>query len=50
MEEKNDIFLADGDALMYLAVPMHKNIPQNMFGAIHLVPIFQPPLPCTHLE
>ena len=24
MEEKNDIFLADGDALMYLAAPMYK--------------------------
>ena len=24
MEENNDIFLADGDALVYLAVPMHK--------------------------
>ena len=24
MKENNDIFLADGDALVYLAVPMHK--------------------------
>ena len=24
MEENNDIFLADGDALVYLAGPMHK--------------------------
>ena len=24
MEENKDIFLADDDALMYLAVPMHK--------------------------
>ena len=24
MEENNDIFLAGGDALVYLAVPMHK--------------------------
>ena len=38
MEENNDIFLAGGDALVYLAGPMHKkNIPQHLFGAIHLV-------------
>ena len=24
MEENNDIFLASGDALVYLAVPVHK--------------------------
>ena len=24
MEEHNDIFLAGGDALVYLAIPMHK--------------------------
>ena len=24
MEENNDIFLAGGDVLVYLAVPMHK--------------------------
>ena len=24
MEENNNIFLADGDALVYLAVPKHK--------------------------
>ena len=41
MEENNDIFLAGGDALVYLAEPVHKNIPQNLFGAIHLV--------CTYL-
>ena len=28
MEENNDIFLAGGDVLVYLAVPMHKNISQ----------------------
>ena len=37
MEENNDIFLADGDALVYLAAPMKKNIPQHLFGAIYLV-------------
>ena len=38
MEENNGIFLAGGDALMYLAGPMHKkNIPQLLFGVIHLV-------------
>ena len=26
MEENSDIFLAGGDALVYLAEPMHKNI------------------------
>ena len=38
IEENNDIFIAGGDALVYLARPMHKkNIPQHSFGAIHLV-------------
>ena len=38
MEENNDIFLAGDDALVYLAGPMHtKNIPQRLFGTIHLV-------------
>ena len=38
MEENNNIFLAGGDTLVYLAGPMHKkNIPQHLFGAIHLV-------------
>ena len=59
IEEKNNIFLASGDALVYLAGPMQKNIPQYLFGAIHLtrtylLPIFQPLLPlvsiCTYLE
>ena len=60
MEENNDIFLADGDALVYLAGPMHrKKIPQHLFGAIHLVHMylrtnFSTPLhlvsKCTYLE
>ena len=38
MEENNDIFLAGGDALVYLTGPMDKkNIPQHLFEAIHLV-------------
>ena len=37
MEENNDIFLAGGDALVYLAVQCTKNIPQYLFGVIHLV-------------
>ena len=39
MEENNNIFLAGGDALVYLAVlgQCTKNIPQHLFGAIHLV-------------
>ena len=35
MEENNDIFLTGGNALVHLAKP--KNIPQNLFGATHLV-------------
>ena len=37
MVEYNNIFLAGGDALVYLAVPLHKNIPKHLFGAICLV-------------
>ena len=38
MEENIDIFLAGGDALVYMAGPMHKKIFHNiLFGAIHLV-------------
>ena len=37
MEENNNIFLVVGHALVYLTVPVHKNIPQHLFGAIHLV-------------
>ena len=37
MEENSDIFLAGGDALGYLIELMHKNIPQNLFRAYHLV-------------
>ena len=37
MEENKDIFLAGGDALVYLAVPMHKKYSTNFFWAIHLV-------------
>ena len=29
MEENNDIFLACGDALVYLAGPMHKKYPPS---------------------
>ena len=36
MEESNNIFLPGGDALVYLTEPI-KNIPQNLFEAIHLV-------------
>ena len=54
MEENNSIFLAAGDALVYLAVQCTKNIPQYLFVAIHLVRTylrtdFQPPLPCKHM-
>ena len=37
MEENNDIFFAGSDASVYLAEAMPKNIPQHLFGAIHLV-------------
>ena len=37
MEENNDIFLADGDALVTWPVQYTKNIPQHLFEAIHLV-------------
>ena len=55
MEENNDIFLAGGDALVYLAKPMHKNIPQHLFVAIHLVRTylmtnFQPPPPSPSMH
>ena len=36
MEENNDIFLAGGDTLVYLADQCAKNIPQHLFGAIYL--------------
>ena len=55
MEENNDIFLAEGDVLVYLAGPVHKNIPQHLLGAIHFVRTYfmtgfsTPfPPPCTH--
>ena len=37
MEENNDILLVGGDALVYLENQCTKNIPQHLFGAIHLV-------------
>ena len=60
MEENNDIFVAGSDALVYLAYQCTKNIPQHLFGAIHLVRTYlrtdflNPPLSlisiCTHLK
>ena len=41
MEENNDTFLAGGDALIG-QTNAQKNIPQHLFGIIHLI--------CTHLE
>ena len=32
MEENNDIFLAAGDALVYLAGPIHKKYSSTIFG------------------
>ena len=37
MEENNDIFLAGGDALVYLAEPMHKKCSTTFVWATHLV-------------
>ena len=37
MEENNDISLAGDDALVYLPNQCTKNIPQQLFGALHLV-------------
>ena len=55
MEENNNIFLAGHDASLYLAGPMHKNIPQHLFRAIHLVRPYlynrflNPPPPCKYM-
>ena len=49
MEENNDIFLAGGDALVYLAGPIHKKIFHNIFLGPSVLyvrilgQIFQPP-------
>ena len=54
MEENNDISLAGTDALVYWPEQGTKNIPQHLFGAIHLVLTylmtnFSTPLPrCKH--
>ena len=50
LEENNGIFLAGGDALVYVAGAMHKKNSTIFVAAIHLVrrilgPIFQPPSP-----
>ena len=37
MEKNSNIFLTGGIALGYLAEPVHRNVPQHLFGAIHLV-------------
>ena len=37
MEKNYDIFLAGGDALVYLTKPMLKKYSTTWFGAIHLV-------------
>ena len=59
MEGSNDIFLAGSDALVYLAVPMHKKYSTTfVWGRIHLVRTYlrtnvSTPLSlvsiCTHL-
>ena len=37
MEENKDIFLADGDVLVYLAKPMHKKYSTKFVWGIDLV-------------
>ena len=55
MEENNDIFLAGGDALVYLAVPMHKKYSTTLvWGHPFSTYVFQDeffnlPLPCKHM-
>ena len=57
MEGNNYIFLGGGDALVYLAGPMHKKY-STMFRAIHLVRTYlrinfstsPPPPPCKHMN
>ena len=55
MEENKDIFLAGGDALVYLAEPMHKKYfttfaRGNPFRTyVSYDRFFNPPPPCTHM-
>ena len=55
MEENNDIFLADGDALVYLAHPMHKKYSTTFVWGhpfstyVSYDPFFNPTPPCTHM-
>ena len=37
MEENKDLFLTGCDTLLYLTGQLHKNIPQYLSEAIHLV-------------
>ena len=55
IEENNHIFLAGGDALVYLSNQCTKNIAQHLLRAMHLVRTylmtgFSTPSPCTHLR
>ena len=56
MEENKDIFLAGGDTLVYLTVPMHKKYSTEFVGDIHLVRTYlffndfsTPLLPCKDM-
>ena len=55
MEENNDIFLAGGDALVYLAVPMHRKysttfVWRHPFSKSYLKTNFSTLiLPCKHM-
>ena len=55
MKENNDIFLAGGDALMYLAGPMHKKYSTTFVWGhpfstyVSLDQFFNPRPPCKHM-
>ena len=51
MEENNEVFLAGGDALVYLAEPIHKKYSATFASSdpFSTYPIFQPPSPCTYM-
>ena len=54
MEENKDIFLAGSDTV-FGHTTAQKNIPQYLFGAIHVVSAYlwtdfsTPPFPCKHM-
>ena len=55
IEENNDVFLADGDALVYLAGPMHKKYSTTIVWGhpsstyVSYDRFLKPPPPCKHM-